>query len=469
MASMSFPRDFRWGAATAAFQIEGAWDEDGKGESNWDRWCHTPGKIAGGGTADVAVDHYHRWREDVDLMAQLGLNTYRMSIAWSRVQPDGRGVLNAKGLAFYDKLFDALLAAGITPFVTLCHYDIPQVLEDKGGWVNREMTDWFADYAGQMARHFGDRITNWITLNEPICVADGHYGGTVEPPGLGDPQAGMQVAHHLLLGHGKAMRALKTERSTAQVGLVNCYFPAEPYFDAAGTGDGFVRMSMAAGSVEGDEPVTEADGYEAARLLDGMVNRWWTDPLYGKGYPQDVWEYRTLLPMVTDGDMDIIAAPCDFIGVNYYTRLVVRPVRSNGRLHWKCVSCEERGVPATTMGWEFYPEGLAKVLSWLHNDYGNPKLYITENGMAVDDPVGDDGLVHDDYRIDFLRAHLEVASSAIAAGVDLRGYFVWSLLDNFEWEAGWGQRFGLIRVDYDTLARTVKDSGWWYRDFIRGI
>ncbi|MEI7833300.1 MAG: family 1 glycosylhydrolase, partial [bacterium] len=289
MASMSFPRDFRWGAATAAFQIEGAWDEDGKGESNWDRWCHTPGKIAGGGTADVAVDHYHRWREDVDLMAQLGLNTYRMSIAWSRVQPDGRGVLNAKGLAFYDKLFDALLAAGITPFVTLCHYDIPQVLEDKGGWVNREMTDWFADYAGQMARHFGDRITNWITLNEPICVADGHYGGTVEPPGLGDPQAGMQVAHHLLLGHGKAMRALKTERSTAQVGLVNCYFPAEPYFDAAGTGDGFVRMSMAAGSVEGDEPVTEADGYEAARLLDGMVNRWWTDPLYGKGYPQDVW------------------------------------------------------------------------------------------------------------------------------------------------------------------------------------
>jgi beta-glucosidase len=329
------------------------------------------------------------------------------------------------------------------------------------------MTDWFADYATQMARLYGDRVTHWATINEPICIADGHYGGTIEPPGLGDPQAGVQAAHHLLLGHGKALRALKAERSSAQVGLVNCYFPTEPYWGDAIGEDGFVRMSMAGQGAEGDEPVTPEDGVEAARLLDGFINRWWTDPLFGAGYPRDVWDYRTHKPEVREGDMEIIAARPDFQGVNYYTRCVVRPTRRDGRLHWKGVSSEEGGVKPTTMGWEFFPEGLTRVLTWLRDSYGNPPTYITENGMAIDDPVGDDGLVHDDYRIDFMRAHLETAADAIAAGVDLRGYFAWSLMDNFEWEAGWGQRFGLIRVDYDTLARTVKDSGWWYRDFIR--
>lgn len=466
----TFPADFCWGAATAAFQIEGAWNEDGKGESNWDRWCHTPGKIKGGGTADLAVDHYHRWREDVKLMREMHLNAYRFSIAWARVQPNGRGALNAQGLAFYDQLIDALLASGIRPFITLCHYDIPQALEDCGGWVNRDTTDWFAEYAAAMVRRYGDRVNHWMTINEPICIADGHYAGTIEPPGLGDPQAGVQVAHHLLLGHGKALRAIKDEGGKQhQVGLVCNLYPVQAYAGGKISNENHdiaERVSLDTGIKDSDSPLTDKDMAEAVSLMDGYVNRWWLDPIYLGRYPEDIWAHREHLPKVQAGDLAVIGTRPDFMGVNYYHRFVVRPVRQKGKLNYTTVSAKELGAPHTTMGWEIYPQGLHELLIRLKTDYGNPDMYVTENGMAVDDAVAEDGAVHDDYRIDYLRKHFEQAARSIADGVSLKGYFVWSLMDNFEWEAGWGQRFGLIRVDYATLQRTVKDSGWWYRDFI---
>jgi beta-glucosidase len=448
MEHLSFPRDFLWGAATAAFQIEGAWNEDGKGESTWDRWCHTPGKIKGGGTADIAVDHYHRWREDVALMKAMGLTAYRFSIAWSRVQPDGRGPLNRKGLAFYGQLINALLEAGIKPLVTLCHYDIPQTLEDKGGWVNRDMTDWFAEYAAAMVRQYGDRVTNWMTINEPICIAQGHYASTHEPPGLGDPQAGIQAAHHLLLGHGKALRAIKSAGGARhRIGLVCNLYPIQPH---------------QAESVS----YPEDDMAAAVRLMDGYINRWWLDPIYKARYPQDIWDDRSHLPTVKDGDLAIIGARPDFMGVNYYHRSVVRPVRKEGKVRYSTVSAKELGTPYTTMGWEIYPEGLHELLTRLKADYSDPDIYVTENGMAMADTIAADGRVHDDYRVDYLRRHFEQAARCIIAGVKLKGYFIWTLMDNFEWESGWGQRFGLIHTNYKTLKRTIKDSGLWYRDFI---
>jgi beta-glucosidase len=468
-----FPRNFRFGAATAAFQIEGAWNEDGKSESNWDRWCHTPGKIKGGGTGDVAVDHYHHWRDDVGLMRSLGLNSYRMSIAWSRVLPAGVGALNPKGIAFYDHLFDALLEAGIEPFVTLCHYDIPQALEDKGGWVNRDMTEWFAEYGEKMARSFGDRVTKWMTINEPICISDDHYGGTVEPPGLGDLRARSIVTHHLLLGHGKALQAIKAiGGSRHQVGLVCCHFPAH---SAPGT----LEQSSHANTVErtgfdpgiktSDEETSPEDVLEAVRMLNDRITHRWLDPLYLGRYPDKLWDDFGYSPDIRSGDMEIIATPTDFHGVNYYSRFFVRPIRRHGKLSFTTVSPAELGLPHTTMGWEIYPQGLHEILTHLQHRYNNPNLYVTENGIAHNDFMAEDGAVHDDYRTHYLQQHFEQAARAIATGVKLHGYFVWTLMDNFEWEAGWGQRFGLVYVNYETLARTPKDSALWYRDFIHSI
>lgn len=470
MSTDFFPRDFFWGAATSAFQIEGAWNEDGKGESNWDRWCHTPGKIKGGGTADTAVDHYHRWREDVDLMRQMNLNAYRFSIAWPRVQPDGRGNLNPKGIAFYDRLIEALLAAGIKPFITLCHYDIPQALEDQGGWLNRDTTDRFADYAYAMVKKYGDRVIHWMTINEPICISEGHYGDIIEPPGLGDPQAGIQAAHHLLLGHAKALRAIKTGGgSHHQIGLICNLYPVHPYSGKETDGqdhDVAERVSLDTGQKMSDSPLVEGDREKAVELLDGYINRWWLDPIYYGRYPQDIWEHRDYLPRVHEGDMATIGIRPDFMGVNYYHRFVARPIRRKGKLTYTTVSPKELGTSYTTMGWEIYPAGLYELLTRLKKDYGDPDIYITENGMAMDDPVASDGIVHDDYRIDFLRCHFSQAARCLAEGVKLKGFFVWTLMDNFEWEAGWDQRFGLIRIEYDTLERTIKDSGRWYGDFI---
>jgi beta-glucosidase len=464
-----FPKIFFWGAATAAFQIEGAWNEDGKSESNWDRWCHTPGKIKGGGTGDVAIDHYHRWREDASLMEQIGINAYRFSIAWSRVMPDGRGMLNQKGLAFYDGLCDALLAAGIQPFVTLCHYDIPQALEDLGGWRIRDFTDWFADYAAAMVQHFGDRVTHWMTINEPICISDDHYGGTVEPPGLNDHQARSTVTHHLLLGHGKALQAIKAAGSQHQVGLVCCHFPAHPYRGSPsnlGRSKEVERTGFDTGIKAGELLVSEDELTEAVRILNDRITHRWLDPLYLGRYPDKLWADFGYAPEILSGDMETIATPPDFHGVNYYSRLFVRPVYHQGKLTFTTVSPAEMGLPHTTMGWEIYPEGLYEILSHLRTRYGNPNVYITENGIAQEDTPAPDGRIHDDYRIEYLNQHFAQAARALADGINLHGYFVWTLLDNFEWEAGWGQRFGLIYTDYQTLQRTVKDSGRWYRDWI---
>jgi beta-glucosidase len=469
---MKFSLGFMFGAATASTQIEGAWNEDGKSESNWDRWCHTPGKIKGGGTADVAVDHYHRWRDDVDLMRALDLDAYRMSISWSRVIPEGVGALNPKGLAFYDRLIDALLTAGIEPFVTLCHYDIPQVLEERGGWVKREMTDWFADYAAAMVKHFGDRVTKWMTINEPICISDDHYGGTVEPPGLGDLQARSTVTHHLLLGHGKALQAIKAVGGNYhQVGLVCCHFPAHPspaVQNSADLNPAVERTGFDPGVKTSEAPVSAEDYAAAVRMLNDRVTHRWLDPLYLGHYPEKLWDDFGYAPDIRSGDMEIIATRPDFHGVNYYSRLFVRPVYHQGKLIFTTVSPAELGLPHTTMGWEIYPEGLSETLRNIQARYGNPDLYITENGIAQNDVLADDGRVHDDYRIDYLQQHFEQAARALSAGIKLHGYFVWTLMDNFEWEAGWGQRFGLVYVDYQTLARTAKDSALWYRDFIRG-
>jgi beta-glucosidase len=445
MSPGKFPKSFKWGAATAAFQIEGAWDEDGKGESNWDRWCHTPGKIRGGGNADQAIDHYHRFPEDIELMQTIGLNAYRFSIAWSRVQPDGRGGLNPKGVDYYHRLIDSLLAAGIQPYVTLCHYDIPQALENNGGWLNRDMTLRFAEYAYKMVQQYGDRVQHWMTINDPICIADDHYGGTVEPPGSGSPQASAVVTHHLLLGHARAQQAIKQGGgSQHQVGLVCCLYPIHPY-------------------QEMNDPESMA---LAVHMADQKINRRWLDPLFLGHYPEGYWEQCDYQPLILPGDMEVIGARPDFLGVNYYSRIVVRPVYRDGKLSFSAVSASELSRPFTSMGWEIYPEGLRQLLNKLDRDYNHPPIFITENGMASDDFMSRGGVVHDGYRIDFLQAHFEQAAASLSDGVDLRGYFVWTLMDNFEWETGWGQRFGLIHVDYDTLKRTIKDSGYWYRDFI---
>lgn len=458
-----FPPDFRWGAATAAYQIEGAWDEDGKGESNWDRFAHTPGMIEGGATGDVAVDHYHRWREDVAIMREMNLNAYRFSIAWSRVQPAGRGQMNAKGVEFYSRLVDALLEDGIEPFVTLCHYDIPQALAEEGGWLGRDIAGRFGDYAFEMARGLGDRVKRWMTLNEPVCVGCGHI------PGVHGPEVEVKAFHHMLLGHGRALGAIKTEDERLEVGLVCNLYPCQPHRGAELDGSGKVapaRVALDTGLGASEEPVDEDNAEAAARLMDGYTNRWFLDAIYRGRYPPDILEHREDAPPVRPGDMDVIGVRPDFMGVNYYHRFVVRPVRRAGRLDYATVSPTELGTPATLMGWEIYPEGLHELLTRIACDYDDPAIYVTENGMSAADEVAPDGRVHDDYRSDYLRRHLEAAERCIRDGVRLRGYFVWTLMDNFEWEAGWTQRFGLVWTDRATNDRIVKDSGRSYAGFI---
>ena len=458
-----FPSDFLWAAATAPYQIEGAWDEDGKGESNWDWRAHHTTYIKDGATGDVAVDHYHRRQEDVGLMRQLGLNAYRFGIAWARVQPRGRGAWNAKGLAFYDRLIDELAEAGITPLATLCHYDIPQALVERGGWVNRDMADWFADYAAAMAARYGDRVRWWATLNEPICIDDGFV------PAPGSPQDRAAMAHHLLLAHGRGVGAIHAVDPALKVGLVTCLWPAHAIRrpgqapPAAKAGQ---RLQFAESAGDVDESFTHEDAVEAARQCDVSINRAFLDPIFLGRYPQDILDDPVPRP-IRDGDMAVIGDRPDFMGINYYSRMVAAPTRKpDGGLGWRMVGPAERGAPHTTMDWEIYPEGLHEIIMTVHRDYGAPDIVITESGMAHLDEPDPDGRVRDPYRIEYLAAHLEQLARALADGANVRGYCCWSLLDNLEWDMGWGQRFGLIYVDYQTLDRTVKDSGWWYRDWI---
>jgi beta-glucosidase len=439
--SYKFPNDFVWGAATAAYQIEGAWDEDGKGESIWDRFCHTPGMISRGDTGDMACDHYHRWRDDIRLMKDIGLQAYRFSISWPRVIPDGRGAINQAGIDFYSQLVDNLLANEIEPYLTLYHWDLPQALQDAGGWPARSTAEAFLEYADLVSRKFGDRVQHWMTFNEPFVSAWVGYQEGRHAPGHKDVDEMLAAAHHLLLAHGWAVPVFRTNVPDSQVGIVL--------------------------NLSGKVPASNSFADRAAAWReDGILNRWYLDPLAGRGYPQDtIQHYGRPLGFIQAGDLESIAVPTDFIGVNFYTRGVVRskmiPEADN----------DPRTVfmnpNPTEMGWEVYPEGLYEILGRIHFDYNFPQIYITENGAAYPDVIDEQGQVDDPLRIAYLRGHLLSVFKAIAAGVPVKGYFAWSLMDNFEWSFGYSKRFGLIYVDYKTQKRILKNSAHWYRDVIQ--
>jgi len=437
MATYPFPEGFAWGAATASYQVEGAVAEDGRGESIWDRFSHTPGKVENGDTGDVADDHYHRWPQDVEIMQSLGLNAYRFSIAWPRVIPDGLGAVNEAGLDFYERLVDRLLAAGIEPYVTLYHWDLPQALQDRGGWPNRDAVSWFADYVAVVSNRLGDRVHHWITHNEPFVAAFAGYGSGELAPGIRDPKAALLAAHHLLLSHGQAVPILRANgNGSTQVGIT-------------------LNLTWA-------EPASERPAdVEAARRQDGFVNRYFLDPLFKGAYPADMLAYfGAQAPRIEPGDLLQISVPVDFLGVNYYTRAVVADDPNAAYLRLRTVRPPYSEY--TEMGWEVYPEGLYKLLRRLHEEYRPRALYITENGCALADRP-EDGRVHDPRRISYLREHLIQVQRAIQEGVPLQGYFVWSLLDNFEWAHGYAKRFGIVYVDYATQARILKDSALFYR------
>jgi beta-glucosidase len=445
-----FPDGFLWGAATAAYQIEGAAREGGRAPSVWDDFSHTPGAVAHGHTGDVACDHYHRVESDVAMMAELGIRAYRFSIAWPRVQPDGRGRLNDTGVAWYSKLVDLLLDHDIVPNATLFHWDLPSALEGGGGFRDRDTPKRFADYAALMVRHLGDRVSMWATFNEPWCYAYlGHAAGR-HAPGLTDDRAAVTVAHHELLGHGWAVEAMRAERNDLGIGIVINPSP--------------IRS-------EGTPPASE----DALRRIDGIHNRWWFDGVLDGAYPADVLDdFGPLADAVEEGDEAQIAQPIDWIGINYYFDILVRGTGSDDtseRIRAYPTVDDVTDSPIrpnhTDMGWPITPEGFTELLIRLKDDYPNlPPVYITENGCAYDDPVVD-GRCADPRRIEYLDLNLRAVRDAIDAGVDVRGYFQWSLMDNFEWAHGYDKRFGLVHVDFDTLERTPKDSAFWYRDVIR--
>ncbi len=434
MSSRTFPPDFVWGAATAAYQIEGAADADGRGYSIWDEFARTPGRVANGDNGDVACDHYSRYPADVALMAELGLDAYRFSVSWPRVLPNGTGQVNEAGLDFYDRLVDELLEHGIQPHLTLYHWDLPQALEDAGGWPLRSTALAFAEYAGVVAARLGDRVRAIATLNEPHVVSDLGYRSGAHAPGRVEPDAAVAAAHHLLVAHGLALQAIRAEAPGVATGIVLNFEPQHPATS---------------------HPLDQ----EAAIIAHDQYNRWYLDPLTGRDYPDDgarAWNWAR--KEVEPGDMELIAAPIDFLGVNYYTRTIVRspllpPVDTPPE------------PEQTAMGWEVYPKGLTEVLGFVASRTGELPLYVTENGSAYD--IDEVDPTRDPERVSFLRRHLEAALVAIERGVPLRGYFVWSLLDNFEWAHGYSHRFGIVHVDYDTMERRVRDSGRFLAEVAR--
>ena len=443
-----FPKDFLWGAATASYQIEGAWNKHGKGESVWDRFTHTPGKIRNNDTGDVANDHYRLWKKDIGLMKKLGLQAYRFSISWPRILPMGRGKVNQKGVDFYSKLVDGLLAANITPFVTLFHWDTPQALEDEGGWPARSTAEAFVEYTDVITRALGDRVKNWITHNESSVVAWLGYGTGVHAPGLTDFKLSVRAAHHLLLSHGWAIPVIRRNSPNAEAGITLN-----------------IGWKVPASNSPAD--------LNLARKDDGMWFRWFADPVYGRGYPADVvedFEKVNALPhgldFVREGDMKAIAVPTDFIGLNYYSRNISRAAEKDNDPQ---IFFPQPQTPDywTEMPWENYPDGLTGVLGRVYFNYTPLKLYITENGASYSTPPDEKGNVPDIHRTNYLRTHFVAMHRAIQMGVPLAGYFVWSLMDNFEWSFGYSQRFGIIWVDYETQKRTLKDSAKWYKNVIR--
>jgi beta-glucosidase len=434
----TFPENFIWGAATSSYQIEGAWNADGKGENIWDRFSHTPGKVDNGDTGDVACDHYHRWCEDIELMKEIGLKAYRFSISWARILPKGRGEINQAGIDFYSNLVDGLLEAGIEPWVTLYHWDLPQALQDEGGWTARSTVNAFLEYTDVFTKALGDRVKNWITFNEPWVSAHVGYEEGRHAPGIKNLDLAVAASHHLLLSHGMAVPIIRKNSSNANVGITLNLTPQE----------------SASPSIPDRKLSTWKDGY---------VNRYFLDPLVGRGYPQDmVGSYGTPMDFVVPGDMDTIAVPIDFLGVNYYTRSIARDETEPDNLP---VTVELIGA-ITEMNWEVFPPGLYRMLGRLHFDYAFPAIYITENGAAFPDKVSAAGEIDDHDRLSYIKEHLKMCHRAIEIGVPLKGYFAWSLMDNFEWAFGNVKRFGLIRVDFESLERTIKSSGRWYGQVI---
>ncbi|MEE6263611.1 GH1 family beta-glucosidase [Plantactinospora sonchi] len=452
---LSFPPGFLWGAATASYQIEGGVHEGGRTASIWDTFSHTPGRVLHGHTGDVACDHYHRYPDDVKMMAELGLKAYRLSVAWPRIQPDGSGPANQAGLDFYRALVDELLEHGIQPWVTLYHWDLPQALEDAGGWPVRDTAHRFAEYAELTHAALGDRVRHWITLNEPWCSAFLGYGSGVHAPGRTEAPAAVRAAHHLMLGHGLATQAMRAAAPDHEVGVTLNLYAVSPQSDSAADTD-------------------------AARRIDGLANRFFLDPILRGSYPTDVvadLAEVTDFGHVQDGDLEVISTPNSFLGINYYSRHVVAgPVEGvEPEPYWRAQSCwpgseqvrfVTRGVPVTDMNWEIDAPGLVEILQLVHREYPELPLYITENGSAFVDEVVD-GEVDDTDRLAYFDAHLRACHAAISSGVPLRGYFAWSLMDNFEWAWGYTKRFGMIHVDYDSQLRIPKSSAKWYAKVIR--
>ncbi|WAB84182.1 GH1 family beta-glucosidase [Microcella daejeonensis] len=463
-SGLEFPAGFLFGSATASYQIEGAVTEDGRGPSIWDTFSHTPGRVLHGHTGDVADDHYHRLDADLDLMQRMGLEAYRFSIAWPRIQAEGTGRPNEKGLAFYGRLVDGLLARGITPIATMYHWDLPQALEDEGGWRNRDTAFRFADYAHHLGEALGDRIHTWTTLNEPWCSAYLGYGSGVHAPGVANGAAALTAVHHLNLAHGLGLQAL---RSTV----------TRPETQYSAT----LNLHM----IRGDERAEQASQEEAVRRIDALANRAFTGPMLRGAYPADLLQDTASVTdwsFVRDGDLEQIHQPIDVLGVNYYSTVTVRmwdgrSPRSTADGHgdsagspWPGsddVEFVEQPGPYTDMGWNIAPDGLEQLLMDLHEQFPELPLMITENGAAFPGDEVVDGRVDDPLRIDYLRRHFTAAHRAMQRGVDLRGYQVWSLMDNFEWAYGYTKRFGIVHVDYESLERTVKQSGHWYSELIR--
>ncbi|SDN19452.1 GH1 family beta-glucosidase [Allokutzneria albata] len=441
MSVLSFPPGFHWGAATASFQVEGSTTADGRTDSIWDALCRVPGAVVNGDSGEPGADHYRRYRSDVELMKSLGLNAYRFSTAWPRVRPDG-GAENPKGLDFYERLVDCLLDNGITPWITLYHWDLPQALEAEGGWADRDTAFRFADYAASVLDRLGDRVHHWITLNEPWCSAFLGYAVGRHAPGRTSPRAALAAVHHLMLAHGLAVDVIRGSAAQAQAGITLNLFPVV---------------------------AVQPQDAEVARRVDGLQNRIFLDPVLHGRYPEDV--LADLAPhgftdYVLDGDVATISRTVDFLGVNYYRDLQVidSGVPVTGPTEWigaETARFPARGRPLTDMGWEVVPEGLTDLLLSLHRQRPDLPVYITENGAAYADEVVD-GQVHDSDRVEFLAAHLRAVHAAISEGADVRGYFCWSLLDNFEWAEGYAKRFGIVHVDYATQRRTPKDSAHWY-------
>jgi len=451
MRRSDLPNDFVIGTATASYQIEGATHEDGRGDSIWDTFAQVPGAITDGSTGDVADDHYHRLAEDVALIDDLGFDAYRFSIAWPRIQADGTGAANPAGIDFYRRLAESLLERGVTPWATLYHWDLPQALEDRGGWLERDTALRFTDYAAQVAEGLGDLVTNWITLNEPWCSSFLGYASGDHAPGRNVGARSAQAAHHLLLGHGLATAAIRTARPEARVGATLNLYSVKPASDS------------------------EADR-DAARRIDGLSNRFFLDPVLRGSYPADVLDdlgqASWFAEHATEEDLRSISAPIDFLGINYYSRHTVAGGGTSGSVPSAYPGSEhvrfvETGAPVTQMGWEIHPDGMVDVLRMANELAPGLPLYITENGSAYPDHVGSNGEIDDPERLEYLQAHLEAARDAVQQGLPLQGYFVWSLMDNFEWAWGYSRRFGIVYVDYETQQRTPKQSGRWVADFLR--